>query len=384
MKARWIIAAMMGLLTYLVVPAAAWQASVQVSGGSQHGLGRDRVFACSDVQDTGTFYHAMRPYGKWMSMPEHGWVWQPSVGVSVQGWRPYCHNGRWQWTDYGWYWRSDYPWGWAAFHYGRWLLSGTHGWVWAPDVTWGPAWVTWRSSDSHFGWAPLPPGYAYRRGSGYYHNGQRVSAGHHWGLHNDHYVFVSHKKFLHRDVHRVAKYGSHGRGIYGRTSAVHHRYGHHDVGSYGVGLPRETVVRATGHRVAATPVVRRQTSMTLRQAARGSPFGTHQRTEHRTIATQPAARRRYEPSRTYVPREVAPARNTVPAAAPQRRSTSLKDLRRSSTPAPQPRPQPQSAPQPAAPRAARRAPEVQEKDEVPPARHGTTTKQTLRDLKNLR
>ena len=381
MKARWTIAAMMGLLSCLVVPAAAWQASVQVSGGSQHGLGRDRVFACSDVQDTGTFYHAMRPYGTWISMPEHGWVWRPSVGASVQGWRPYCHNGRWEWTEYGWYWKSDYPWGWAAFHYGRWLLSGTHGWVWAPDVTWGPAWVTWRSSDSHLGWAPLPPGYVYRRGSGYYHHGRPVLVGHHWGLRHDHYVFVSHRKFLHRDVHRVAKYGSHGRGIYGRTRAVHHRYGHEDVGSYGIGLPRETVVRATGHRVDATPVVRRQTSMTLRQAARGSPFGTHRRTGRRTIATQPAVRREYVPSRTYVPREVAPARDTVPVEPPRGKSTSLKDLRRSPAPQSQPRPVPQRT----VPPAARKASETHHsKAEVPPPPQGAAGKQTLRDLKNLR
>jgi len=49
------------------------------------------------------------------------------------------------------------PWGWATYHYGRWVnLDGT-GWCWVPGYTWAPAWVSWRYGDGYCGWAPLPP-----------------------------------------------------------------------------------------------------------------------------------------------------------------------------------------------------------------------------------
>jgi hypothetical protein len=31
------------------------------------------------------------------------------------------------------------------------------GWVWVPGTRWAPAWVSWRSGDGYYGWAPLPP-----------------------------------------------------------------------------------------------------------------------------------------------------------------------------------------------------------------------------------
>jgi hypothetical protein len=31
------------------------------------------------------------------------------------------------------------------------------GWVWIPGSRWAPAWVSWRESSDHVGWAPLPP-----------------------------------------------------------------------------------------------------------------------------------------------------------------------------------------------------------------------------------
>jgi hypothetical protein len=54
-------------------------------------------------------------------------------------------------------WISDEPFGWATYHYGRWALLRGHGWVWVPGSEWAPSWVSWRTSGSHIGWAPLPP-----------------------------------------------------------------------------------------------------------------------------------------------------------------------------------------------------------------------------------
>jgi len=102
----------------------------------------------------GHFYSALRPYGDWIEIERGFYGWRP---MQVRrGWRPYMY-GRWAWTDYGWYWISDEPFGWATFHYGRWHFDDYYGWVWIPDNTWGPAWVEWRYDHDYVGWAPLPP-----------------------------------------------------------------------------------------------------------------------------------------------------------------------------------------------------------------------------------
>lgn len=102
----------------------------------------------------GFFYSSLSPYGEWIEVEAGYHVWRP---LRVQaGWRPYL-EGRWVWTDFGWYWVSYEPFGWAVFHYGRWYYDDYYGWVWVPDDQWGPAWVEWRYNDSYIGWAPLPP-----------------------------------------------------------------------------------------------------------------------------------------------------------------------------------------------------------------------------------
>src|SRR5262245_36747788 len=104
--------------------------------------------------DVEYFYDSLDPYGQWIWMEPDGWVRAP--GWVDPSWRPYT-VGRWAWTDYGWTWVSDEPWGWAAYHYGRWTRAPRHGWVWIPGDVWGPAWVAWRQGPGVVGWAPLPP-----------------------------------------------------------------------------------------------------------------------------------------------------------------------------------------------------------------------------------
>ena len=103
-----------------------------------------------------TFYEELSPYGVWIHDPQYGNVWRPDV--DQEEFRPYYSNGHWEMTKYGNTWVSDYDWGWAPFHYGRWIHSTRRGWLWIPDTKWGPAWVTWRSGAGHYGWAPLGPG----------------------------------------------------------------------------------------------------------------------------------------------------------------------------------------------------------------------------------
>jgi hypothetical protein len=100
------------------------------------------------------FRSALAPYGEWLQVAGAGPAWRPS-GVEPE-WRPYLH-GSWTWTEDGWFWVTDEPWGWATYHYGRWLFDDESGWVWLPGTTWAPAWVAWRWCDEAVGWAPLPP-----------------------------------------------------------------------------------------------------------------------------------------------------------------------------------------------------------------------------------
>jgi len=104
------------------------------------------------------FYDDLSPYGQWIDDPNYGYVWLPDVGPDF---KPYATNGHWVYTDEGWAWDSGYPWGWAAFHYGRWFFQDGYGWMWMPGNEWAPAWVTWRNSDEYYGWAPMGPNVSY-------------------------------------------------------------------------------------------------------------------------------------------------------------------------------------------------------------------------------
>ncbi|MCX2433326.1 DUF6600 domain-containing protein [Pedobacter sp. GR22-10] len=102
-----------------------------------------------------TFYDELTPYGTWIQDPQYGYVWRPDVDQNE--FRPYYTNGRWAMTEYGNTWVSNYDWGWAPFHYGRWVINSYRQWIWLPDTNWGPAWVDWRSGDGYYGWAPMAP-----------------------------------------------------------------------------------------------------------------------------------------------------------------------------------------------------------------------------------
>lgn len=84
-------------------------------------------------------------YGDWYESDEYGQVWSPR-GVD-RDWAPY-RQGRWVWvTPWGWTWVDQAPWGFAPFHYGRWVtLQGR--WSWVPGryqyrPVYAPALVVW-------------------------------------------------------------------------------------------------------------------------------------------------------------------------------------------------------------------------------------------------
>src|SRR5579871_5612318 len=105
------------------------------------------VSAGIQIHSAADFVAPLTPEGTWVTVGSYGHCWHPRVAAD---WRPYC-EGQWVWTDCGWFWQSDEPWGWACYHYGSWVDDPAEGWVWIPGTEWAPAWVEWRSGGGYIG-----------------------------------------------------------------------------------------------------------------------------------------------------------------------------------------------------------------------------------------
>lgn len=117
-----------------------------------------------------TGYQDLDAHGDWRPEGEYGTVWYPrSV---ADDWAPY-RDGRWAWVaPWGWTWIDQASWGFAPFHYGRWVNINNR-WGWAPGrhesrPVYAPALVGWIgnpgwSASFSFGlapavgWFPLAP-----------------------------------------------------------------------------------------------------------------------------------------------------------------------------------------------------------------------------------
>ena len=124
----------------------------------------DRSARYVSPQTTG--YDELDRYGRWEALADGRAVWFPS---SVRAdWAPY-RFGHWvSIAPWGWTWVDDQPWGFAPFHYGRWInLDGRWGWVPGPvqpDPVYAPALVAFidpNPGDPYggpdVGWFPLGP-----------------------------------------------------------------------------------------------------------------------------------------------------------------------------------------------------------------------------------
>ena len=109
-------------------------------------------------------------YGDWSETPEYGAIWTPRR--VDPDWVPY-RTGHWVWVaPWGWNWVGNEPWGFAPFHYGRWVQHRGH-WGWIPGTrvarpVYSPAMVAWVGSPGlsvsisigsrpNVGWFPLAP-----------------------------------------------------------------------------------------------------------------------------------------------------------------------------------------------------------------------------------
>ena len=145
-----------------------------------------------DTQARHDFGEALNPYGEWMGTQEYGEVWKPRIQNSPN-WAPYT-VGRWHYTELGWHFTSSEPWGWACYHYGRWVRYRNLGWCWVPGREWAPAWVSWRTSPKHIGWSPLPPSATWN-----HHSGIRHWADSRFNIGPSHYSFLRVQDFSSRN-----------------------------------------------------------------------------------------------------------------------------------------------------------------------------------------
>ena len=164
---------------------------IDAAGGAQYRLGvpqndafsawndeRDRVAdrraSVRYVSPAMTGAEDLDRYGRWEQDADYGALWVPTV-VAV-GWAPYS-TGHWAWVrPWGWTWVDDAPWGFAPFHYGRWVQR-REVWCWSPGQrvdrpVYAPALVGWvggpgvsvsisigggRAPAPVVGWFPLAP-----------------------------------------------------------------------------------------------------------------------------------------------------------------------------------------------------------------------------------
>ena len=138
----------------------------------------DRSVSTRYVSPAMTGTEDLDRYGRWEQDAEYGSLWMP-IGVAVD-WAPYS-TGHWVWVrPWGWTWVDEAPWGFAPFHYGRWVHRH-NAWGWAPGQraerpVYAPALVGWvggpgvsvsisigggREPAPVVGWFPLAPSEVY-------------------------------------------------------------------------------------------------------------------------------------------------------------------------------------------------------------------------------
>jgi hypothetical protein len=250
------------------------------------------------------YYQAhLGPYGQWVDVPGVGAGWIP-FEANTPGWRPYFDAGHWDYTDAGWYWQSDYPWGDIAFHYGRWIRNGFTGdrWAWVPGYDWAPSWVVWREGEGAMGWAPMPWGVEFRPGFGLFWHGAAVTAGVDFGLGFDAFIVVGPDHFWGGDYRRFA-FAPDRVHVFFDHSVFHAGFrveGGHVVVE---GLGRDHVRDITHHEIVEHRVAE------VRHAEEAHNFAKRAE-EHKEVLRAPAR----EPARTEVRPEAG--RGTTPSRGP--------------------------------------------------------------------
>ena len=196
------------------------------------------TYSDTDPSALTEFKPALDGHGQWVDDATYGTVWVPSEAEVGTDFVPYSTAGHWTYADdTNYVWVSDYSWGWAPFHYGRWAHVGHHGWVWIPGRTYAGAWVDWRYGDGYdyVGWAPMGP-------SWYWSGGYALGWG--WG-------WTPYYSYCHRDYLYNPYVGRHV--VYGNDPRAREHESH--TRPYVAAAPGVGAGGAGGGRVAASPTV---------------------------------------------------------------------------------------------------------------------------------
>jgi len=186
------------------------------------------------------FHSALDGHGAWIDDPTYGTVWTPNGAEVGADFVPYMQAGHWAYGD-DYLWVSDYEWGWAPFHYGRWLFLDGRGWGWIPGREYAPAWVEWRTGDEYVGWAPAGPSYIWR-------GGVAVTEG--FIRPEPRYVFCGHQELFSAAPGREFIAGPRAVELQARTRAyAAPEGGHHGRGPApaSLGIPPAKIAHPTGH-----------------------------------------------------------------------------------------------------------------------------------------
>ncbi|HEY5220140.1 MAG TPA: DUF6600 domain-containing protein [Gemmatimonadaceae bacterium] len=251
-----------------------------VASGCGRYMSRD-IPGCADLDQ----------YGRWANTGAYGAVWYPPQGPP--GWSPYRY-GHWGWVEpWGWVWVEAEPWGFAPFHYGRWVMvSGAWGWIPGPVIArpfYSPALVVFVGGGGVGGgvqaWFPLGPREPFVP---WYHYGPRylrtVNAANVRGVTNiDVFVSVTNRERV-RYVNRSSGFTA--------VSSETFRTGHRVDGA---------VVRVRGSDIGSARVLPHPTVMPTVQIAAGGPPAPRPPVMRRPSPVRPTTPNS-EPTRTATPR----------------------------------------------------------------------------------
>lgn len=109
------------------------------------GMTADTSYTDRGKADFDVAMQLLNPYGTWSKI-EGAWAYTPLDHEA-----PYT-DGRWIYTEYGWYWKGRLPHSWLTEHYGYWKRGADKVWSWYPGPFWLPEIVEIRATSTHIGW----------------------------------------------------------------------------------------------------------------------------------------------------------------------------------------------------------------------------------------
>jgi len=112
---------------------------------SRGGITADQPYTERGNADFDTALQLLNPYGSWSKI-DGKWAFTPRDHLA-----PYT-DGRWIYTEYGWYWKGRLPHSWVTEHYGYWKRGADKVWSWYPGPSWLPEIVEIRATSTYIGW----------------------------------------------------------------------------------------------------------------------------------------------------------------------------------------------------------------------------------------